>query len=167
LPRTEAESNTINRVLKARGLPSLDHPDVLRHFGGMVEDHTHFVELLRACEPALRRDMYEALKPHLKFPAKSLDQYIATAKEQAEAAQLPTIQADGSLKAFSVPVIDIPEYELWVQCSKCAREGFFYGERRADAVFELRRSGWAFDETVMQKHICANCLGEEDIALDA
>jgi hypothetical protein len=166
LPRTETESNAINRVLRAWGLPSLDHPGVIAHFGGMVQDHQHFTELLKACEPALRRDMYEAMSPHLHFKAKPLDEYITAAKEHAEAAQLPTIEADGTLKAFAIPEIDVPEFELWVQCSKCEREGFFYGERRADAIFELRRSGWAFDESVMQKHICANCLGEDD-ALDA
>jgi hypothetical protein len=132
----------------------------------MVQDHTHFTELLKACEPALRREMYEAMVPHLKFPAKPLDEYIIAAKEHAENAQLPTIEADGTLKAFAIPEIDIPEFELCVVCSKCEREGFFYGERRADAIFELRHAGWAFDESVMQKHICANCLGEDD-ALDA
>jgi hypothetical protein len=137
----------------------------------MVQDHQHFTELLKACEPALRREMYEAMAPHLKFPPKPLEQYIIAAKELAEAKQLPTIEADGTLKAFSTPVIgaaeiQVPEFELWVQCSKCEREGFFYGDRRADAIHELRNAGWAFDETVMQHHICPNCL-DEDHAMDA
>lgn len=127
----------------------------------MVQDHTHFTELLKACEPSLRREMYEAMSPHLKFKAKPLEEYIIAAKQHAEAAQLPTIEPDGTLKPFSVPEINIPEYELWVICSKCEREGFFYGERKADAIFELRKAGWSWDELGF-KSVCANCLGEDE-----
>lgn len=164
--RTETESNAINRVLKAWGLPSLDQPDVIPHMARLVQDHTHFCELLRACDPPLRREMYEAMRPYLKFPAKPLEEYIIAAKEHAEAAQLPTIEKDGTLKGFSVAEIDVPEFELWVQCSRCEREGFFYGARRVDAIHEMRNAGWAWDEGGMN-HICANCLDEIANAVDA
>ena len=84
-------SNAINRVLKARGLPTLEAPGILEVLGRMVENHEHFTELLRACDPKLRRDMYEAMKPHLRFTAKPLEDYIIAAKEHAEAAELPVM----------------------------------------------------------------------------
>jgi hypothetical protein len=166
VPRPEQESNTINRVLKARGLPSLDQPEVLPRLGYLVENHGHFTELLKACEPALRREMYEAISPHLRFRAKSLEEYISAGKQHAEAAQLPTIEPDGTLKEFAVPVIEDliedPTVTLWVTCTKCGKEGFFYGERLADAVHTMRSSaGWAYDEGG-NYHLCPECLDAMD-----
>jgi len=162
--RSADETNAINRVLKARGLPSLDHPEVLAYFGSLVQDHTHFTELLRACEPGLRRDMYEAMRPHLRFAAWPLDQYVATAKEEAQAKELPTIDQNGDLHPYSMPVIEVElePFELHVLCSFCDREGFFHGDREADSVHELRNAGWSWD-TFNRTAICANCLGESDV----
>jgi hypothetical protein len=106
--------------------------------------------------------MYEALSPHLHFRAKSLEEYISAGKQHAEAAQLPTIEPDGTLKEFVVPVIEEPTVELWVTCTKCGKEGFFYGDRLADAVHSMRSSaGWAYDEGG-NYHLCPECLDGMD-----
>jgi hypothetical protein len=137
--------------------------------GYLVDNHRHFADLLKVCEPVLQRKMYEAISPHLRFRAKSLEEYISAGKQHAEAAQLPTIEPDGTLKEFVVPVVPViedliedPTVTLWVTCVKCGKEGFFYGERLADAVHTMRSSaGWAYDEGG-NYHLCPGCLDAMD-----
>jgi len=160
MPRTE--HNAINWVLRARGLGTLEEPGTVAQLAYMVEDHLHFMELLRACEPSLRRDMYEAMRPHLRFPAHPLDRYIAAAGESAEAAELPTLDAAGGLRpymAHSIPEeVSMPvPYELRVKCHRCGKEQLFYGERLIDAIRTARHHGWAYDEFLI-KHYCPECL---------
>lgn len=170
--RSQAESNAINRILKARGLGSLNDPDVVPALSRMVEDHQHFTEILRACEPMLRREMYEAMVPHLRFQAKTLEDYIIAAKEQAAAAELPVLERNGNLKPYMMPsigkvaVVEVPDFELWLQCAKCGKESFFYAERKVDAIVGARDAGWAWDEYELC-HMCPNCLDEvSGVALD-
>lgn len=158
--RSAAESNAINRVLKAWGLGSLNDPGIVETFARAVDDHEHLTKLLRACDPELRRDMYEAMRPHLRFTAKPLEDYIVSAKEHAEAAQLPTIDSAGNLHPFDTPnvtVVEVPEFELWVQCHRCQKEAWFYGERKADAIHTMRKESWAYDESEC-RHLCPECL---------
>jgi hypothetical protein len=158
--RPAAESNAINRVLKARGLPGLDEPGVAEALAFLVEDHTHFMELLRACEPGLRRDMYEAMSPHLRFPARPLDHYVFEAQAFAAAAELPVMDEQGFLHPYNTPTVvtvEVPVTELWAACSKCSKEGIFLGATKADAIYTMRSAGWAFDESALQ-HICPDCL---------
>jgi hypothetical protein len=158
--RTQQESNAINRVLKARGLPALDEPGVIEALAFQVEDHTHFMELLRACEPTLRRDMYEAMRPHLRFTAKPLEDYIVAAKAHADAAELPVMDEQGFLhphRSPSIVTVEVPVVELWAKCHRCGREGIFLGAHKGDAIFTMRTSGWAYDESG-QSHLCVDCL---------
>lgn len=159
--RTQQESNAINRVLKARGLPSLDEAGVVEALARQVQDHTHFMELLRACEPVLRRDMYEAMKPHLKFSARPLDSYLAAAQEYAAAAELPVMDEKGFLHPYNTPsiaTVEVPMVELWARCTRCSCEGIFMGAHMGDAIYTMRSAGWAFDESRFQAHLCPECL---------
>ena len=164
--RAARRSNSINRVLKARGLPSLDEPGVIEALAFQVEDHQHFTELLRACDPLLRRAMYEAMSPNLRFSAKPLEYYIMAAKEHAEAAQLPVMDAQGLLHPFREPVIitveAVPPFELRVKCGKCQKAAYFVGDCKGSAIFAMRTFGWAYDESASQKHLCPECLDAVD-----
>lgn len=164
--RDKAEENAINRVLKARGMPTLDEPGVLMALAYQVQDHTHFMELLRACDPALRRDMYESMRPYLRFIAKPLEDYIIASKEHAEAAELPLMDEYGFLHPHRIGVVEVPEIELWAQCAKCQKEGIFCGFNTSDAIFTMRSSGWAYDESSQQSHVCPECLDGMTDAMD-
>jgi hypothetical protein len=164
--RSQQETNSINRVMKAWGIGSIEEPGSIGALARMVQDHDHFSELLRACEPQLRKDMYDAMSPNLNFPAHSLDWYIIHAKQHAESQQYPTMEADGTLKAYNPPAagvkpaiaaIEIPQEELWLKCVKCGKESFFYAGRKVDTIDEARKAGWAFDEFRVF-HMCPNCL---------
>ena len=167
--RTQQETNAINRVLKAWKMGSLDAPGAVPAMARCVQDHQHFSELLKACEPMLRRQMYEAMAPNLRFPAKPLEDYIIMAKQHAETMQLPTLDELGNLHGYMEPRIgaearaevklevEVPRFELIAQCSKCKAEAIFYGERKADAITDMRHFGWAFDE-FLTSHLCPACL---------
>jgi hypothetical protein len=159
--RPPGESNAINRVLKARGLPSLEEAGVVEALAFQVENDQHFMELLRACEPRLRREMYEAMSPHLRFIAKPLDYYLAQSQAYAAAAELPVMDEKGFLHPYMTPsitTVEVPAIELWAKCGKCGREGIFLGATKADAIFNLRSSGWAWDEFDISNSICVDCL---------
>jgi hypothetical protein len=167
--RSPQDDNAINRVLRTRGLPTLDKPGAVAHLAGMVEDHQHFTELLRACEPALRREMYEAMRPHLRFAALPLDDYIIRAKEQAEAGELLVMDTQGNLKAYSMPQVFLQQmaaFELYVACSRCATLAIFLGRNQADAIANGRNAGWAWDESIERRHLCTKCLEEIPNAMD-
>jgi hypothetical protein len=167
--RNLQETNSINRVMKSWGLGSLDEPGSVERLAGMVQDHEHFGELLRACEPALRREMYEAMSPNLRFPARSLESYIIDAKEHAASMEFPTLEANGNLKPYMPPYVGNapaptpePEFELYAACSRCEKASIFYGERKADAISALRHAGWAWNELAEQQCLCPDCLDNHD-----
>lgn len=88
--QTRQEKKAINRMLKNHGLPTLEAPSgLMEALGRQVMNHEHFRSLLVRCEPNERNNMYESLKPHLRFTPHPLDVYIAQAGQDAEARQLP------------------------------------------------------------------------------
>jgi len=185
-----ATENAINRVLRAHGLPELGTAGVVIALASLVENHQHLTELLRACEPWLRREMYEGLRPYLRFPARPLDWYISAAQEFAEAAELPTMNAAGGLDPYTRPVVTTEQEEeeekteddeegegkdeddenddeddraiLLVFCYRCRKEAQFSGERIVDAIQKARRASWGIDESVAGKHLCPECLDAVD-----
>jgi len=102
--------------------------------------------------------MYEAMRPHLRFPAQSLAYYEGRAAEQAQNAQIPTIDEQGNLHDYLPTVIETPAAELHVNCSKCPKEIIFFASDKAEAIFTMRTAGWAYDESVEEKHLCPECL---------
>ena len=140
--RSEQESNAINRVLKARGMPALDQPGVIAALARQVDDHTHFMELLRACEPSLRREMYEAMRPHLQFVAHPLEDYIIASKAYAEAAELPVMDEQGFLHPHmtgTIVTVEVPAVELCGALRQVRQRGNF--PRREQSGRHLHHAG--------------------------
>ncbi len=172
--RTGPETRAINHFLRNRGFAGLDEPGALmQQLGFCVADHDAFRSLLTRCEPVERRNMYEALKPHLRFEAKALDVYLAEAGAIAEAKQLPTTDDTGALTAFKRTDIEsesyrlgkaimdeIGKYKLVLTCKKCTRQEMFSGNRKIDAVATARGEGWTYDELNSTGfEICPTCPG--------
>lgn len=127
-----------------------------------VRNHDHFSRLLTEMEPGLRREMYEAMRPHLKFESWPLDKYVARAAEMAEREKLPVLSPDGKLLEFR-PAHDLSSAQkhaqdildrelasrtLYLHCSKCTAEGIFYGhegQTKADVTIKARLAGWVYD----------------------
>jgi hypothetical protein len=160
---------TINNYLGNRGLSTLDDPQGLcQQLGFLVEDDKHFMQLLNKCQPQYRRDMYEALRPHLRFAARPLDVYIAELGMEAEIQQLPTIDGDGKLRAFRLAEIrtvenvveeTLSKLHLTLTCIRCTREETFHGGTKGDVIYKARAAGWTYglDKTGQGHEICPEC----------
>jgi hypothetical protein len=175
--RSQTEENAINRVLRSWGMGSLGEPGVVAQFASLVDDHAHFMKLLRACEPHQRRDMYEAMAPNLRFPAKPLEDYMVEAKAHAAAAEYPTLDEQGNLHQYYPPEVNTASWRpdqdvidtavnaiealsargyLEVTCRKCTKTARFYGQNKAEGIFKAREAGWAYDE-ITGKETCPEC----------
>ncbi len=147
----------INHELKKMGLATLGEAGALMSQLAMfVRDENHFRSLLNACDPEDRRDMYESLRPNLRFELKPLDVYVAEMAIDAARRQLPTIGPDGGLVAYKPPpeiriddalatdaiAADIAKYRLHVVCVVCTAEDTFSGITQEDAVKAAREYGW-------------------------
>ena len=95
----------INQTLGEHGLGQLDHPGLVNQLAYFVRDHEHFRSLLVACEPDKRTGMFDAMAPNLRFQARTLEQYLMEARQDAEARRLPLQAEDGTLKEFQIPEI--------------------------------------------------------------
>ena len=179
----------LNRILRSAGLATTSEPFALcAQLGYLVRDHAHFLSLLVACDPPQRRDMYEALRPHLRFVPKALDVYLAEAAMDAAARQLPVMGDDGKLHEYTAPevfsgemvgildemevkiaaedtetaqaavAVALAKEHLHLTCRKCTKAATFDGTRRADCVEAAREAGWGYDSWKGGSEICPNCL---------
>lgn len=171
------DRQTINRYLRAHGLATLEDPQAMvPQLAFHIVDHEHFKRLINTTEPEYRREMYEALKPHLGFEPKPLDVYIAELGQQAETEQLPTVDRDGNFHAFRVSTVksasseleeviveileeELSKFHLTLTCRSCTREETFHGGTRGDAIWKARRAGWTYglDNTGRGREICPEC----------
>lgn len=174
LAATRQEAGFIGKLLKRCGLPT-DLGAAIAALAGTIRDHKHFENLLTSVSAADRQDMYDAIKPHLRFRAKPLDVYIAGVGQRAEREQWPTVAPDGSLKAFK-PALDVASIKKDVEnmiaaqmakrtltlfCTKCTAQESFHAigeETRVAVVMRARKAGWIYDYTVDPgREICPKC----------
>lgn len=141
-----------------------------------VRDHKHFERLLTEAGPKLRQELYDALVPHLRFRAKPLDVYVASAGQMAEREQLPVMDQNGMLHEFR-PAQDVSsvqkqvegllaealaERTLILRCGKCTRIEKFFGtedETKVAVITKARRAGWVYDNSGEDPaEICPECF---------
>ena len=175
--RSVKERLEINNFLGRRGLATLDDPrGLVQQIGYLVQDHDHLRSMLIRCEPEHRRDMYESLKPYLRFEARPLDVYIAEGQQDAERRQLPTIGEDGQLVPFKPAEIHTGEAgdqapsSSAVLCGACgkvydivASEGACPFCAAAPATRELEVAQAAVDQAFARKTltlVCRKCTAE-------
>jgi hypothetical protein len=183
--RIDSEKAQINRLLASNGLGTLDDPGLVPQLGYLmsqaIRDHGDFRTMLNRCEPGGRRNLYESMRPYLRFEVKPLDVYLAELGEIAERKRLPIVRADGTLAPFKAPQINPPaagdqpqakssdleiaqaaiaeavaQYHLAVVCGKCTREASFPGVTRPEALERAREAGWKYD-AVSEKERCPKC----------
>ncbi len=171
----QADAIRMRRSLRAANLPSDFGTALAQLARDYVRDDKHLTEILADTPPEMKRDVYESLRPNLKFTAKPLDWYETQAKEQAEREKLPILGPDGRLLEFR-PAQDISSVEkraqeildeavaektLILRCKKCTALEKFFGlehESRIDVIKKARRKGWVYDSTgKIPAEICPNC----------
>lgn len=174
-----SERRLMNKTLGQRGLAQLSEPRALiLQLAMFVHDHEHFRQLLTKCDPLERRNMYESLRPHLKFKAHALDVYVSQAGQESERKKLPTIDEAGNLKPFQTSEIvfdplkakanaaildDIHKrmnsHHLTVTCVKCTRSAEYSGGTLVDATIKARKDGWVYSEKHGKpQETCEHCV---------
>jgi len=168
------EANFVQGMLKRYGLPT-DIGGAIAALAGTIRDHKHLEGLLTKTGAADRQELYDSLVPHLRFTAKPLDVYIASAGQRAEREQWPILGPDGNLLPFK-PAADVSSVTKDVQdmlasamakrtltltCSKCLHEETFFAigeETRVAVVIRARKAGWVYDYVSdPPREICPTC----------
>ena len=154
------ERRELENQLVVMGMSRLQDPDLIQQFAVIINTyggHDFFEGLLGECEPAKRTEMYEALRPHLKFNPWPLDTYIEHIK--ARASQLASTEApvtvEGEKYAF-VTKEQATDCLLTLTCCKCTSQQHFMGKTPVEAITLARSAGWVRD-LVKQKEICPKC----------
>jgi len=175
--RSARQRREINQLLGAHGFGQLDDRGLIPQLAYCVRDHDHFRDLLKVCDPLERKNMYESLRPYLRFQAKPLDVYIAEAGAEAERRQLPRWDsASQTFSEFKVPEVSttlaehaeraIHNQDCWektkhslvLTCAKCTFTQEFFGETLVAAALEARKAGWVYDELEGKpREICPKC----------
>lgn len=166
--QSAAERAAISHYLAKHGLGRLDDLGLMAQLGYLIDNDQEFSRLLNVCDPANRREMYEALKPNLRFAARLLDEYVSEWREQAEVRQLPVVGPDGTLRAYNVPEINtvlaeaVAKYHLIIVCRRCTREASFPGTDRYECVLAARVAGWIYTHGEQSEgyEICPQCADD-------
>jgi len=159
----------VERQLRRFGIGSIS--DAIIALAKTIRDHKHLETFLTSIESAAdRQEVYDSIRPHLRFQAKPLDVYVASAGQMAEREQLPILGEDGRLHAFK-PASDVrsqaqetldrymAEKSLTLTCYKCLFEESFYAlndETKVDVTIRARKAGWVYD-IAKDKEICPKC----------
>lgn len=174
LANSAKEAGFVRKALKRFGLPS-DFGAAIAALASTIRDHRHFETVLTSCDPEERQMLYDSCRPHLKFTAKPLDAYVASAGRMAERLQLPVIGPNGELLEFR-PAQDVKSAEksaedavaaeiakktLILVCAKCTRQQSFVAvgnETPVDVILKARREGWVYDHIAQPpREICPQC----------
>ena len=156
---TLKERNKINHELKTLGFGGLEDRSLYQQIATIYRTHESFRGLLMSTAPAERRLAYEALRPHLCFAPKSLEDYEREVKEKAEREQWPIFDGSPYPKAFKSIEFESDEYKLakaataaiqaaeakgflMLCCVKCTREQGYGGKTRKDAFNNAHLDGW-------------------------
>lgn len=164
------ERAIINRLLSKLELPSLDDAaNLVPVLAAQVRDHDHFRTLIARCEPEQRWDMYESMRPYLRFTPHELDWYIMEAKAVADACKLPEWDSEKGAWREPKPTPEVKAIQkaveetlmsgrLTLTCRRCTFTETFAAakERKADAVEKARDAGWIYDPSAKYE-LCPKC----------
>jgi hypothetical protein len=160
------EKRKIENQLMVMGLRQLSDPEmviqmarIINAHPGYTDPHAFYMGLLGECDPQQRNDMYEALRPHLKFAPWPLDRYEALLAEptaHVQSSERPVL-INGKEYA-EVPAADSEWCFLTLTCHKCTRSEEFGGFTLVAAMQVARTDGWVRD-VLKQKEVCPKCSG--------
>jgi len=172
---TLKERQTINKKLKQMGFGGLEDRNLFSQIATLYRSHESFRGLLMSTAPDQRRIAYEALRPHLCFPAKPLDVYEREIKEKAEREQWDIWNGTPYPEKFRVGEVESDEHKLARQaeeaieqarhekaggtlemvCTRCTVAAAFPAPKRKEAVRKAWEAGWRWDErNGVKRHYC-------------
>lgn len=165
------EKRRVENQLMVFGLAGLHDPDLIQQLADLVscwpgDKHDYLVDLFSECEPAERYEMYEALRPKLKFKALAFSQYeaqialkagamISQGRMRVEGQRPKPIEIGGS-KLRVVPKALATGAVATVKCHRCPKTDQFLADSPAGAMIAARAAGWVRDKA-LNKETCPEC----------
>lgn len=177
LQKVRNEADFIGRMLKRLGLPT-DLGQAIASLAKTVRDHKHLERLLTETDAKDRQDLYDSIKPHLRFQPKPLDVYVASAGQRAEREQWPIIDEKGNLREFrpgtdanslalaaeQAIAADLAARSVTLICDKCMRQGIYpalAGETKVSVMKRVRMAGWFHDYLATPaRELCPECASK-------
>lgn len=135
-----------------------------RH-GEWIDRHKFLRDLLAECDKKDRTEMYEAIKPHLKFAVKPLADYesmmterinVLTSKgaARAEGRAVAPIEIGG--KKFRAARADEATNAIaTLHCQRCWKKKRFIADTPVSALIAARNAGW---KRMPEKWTCPACV---------
>jgi hypothetical protein len=164
------ERRKMENQLMVMGLKGLNDPELVIQMARIINDHPGFTNphsfylgMLGECPQEQRTQMYEALRPHLKFDVWPLEAYMRLLKEHASnvASHYDPVKisfADQEFKEVGREEAD--GVLVKVTCYKCTAFAEFYGDTVVTAITIARSDGWMRD-IAEQKEVCPKCAAVE------
>lgn len=151
------ERRRMENQLMMMGLKRLDDPQLIAQLGHLVTDHWFLMGLINECDQEKRVEMYEAIKPHLKFKPKPLEDYILMLKEQANAMATlyKPVEVGEQKMEYCLPQ-QATGVVIEMRCYKCTRIQRFHAKTPVQAAIKAREKGWVRD-LGENKEICPKC----------
>ena len=163
--QNQQSKSFVDRQLKRFGIGSIG--EAIAALAKTIRDHKHLETFLTSIDDLeSRQEVYDSIRPHLRFEAWPLDRYVAAANSMAERQQLPILGEDGKLHAFK-PAQDVKTVEkmiaavvadrrLTLTCSKCTEQDTFFRvgmETAVDVRIKALKDGWI----LVPKELCPKC----------
>jgi hypothetical protein len=167
----DEQKRKLENQLVVMGLSQLNDPELIIEMAklinahpGFTNSHSFFLGFINGCEQEKRTEMYNALRPYLKFDVWPLEKYVAKLKEHASnvASYYDPVQlSDEPVKFGGKEFRQVKPGEadaciLTLTCYKCTKTEDFMGLTPVEAVTVARSVGWVRD-LEMQKEICPDC----------
>lgn len=151
------EQRKLENQLIVMGLNKLHDPNLVPQMARLIPGHEIFAGMLNECDQDKRREMYEAMRPYLRFKPLPLDTYMNQFKEKANAIDSQTTPISiGKQKFEEVAPEEATQCIATLTCAKCTRQKSYIGDTPAAAATAARQAGWVRDLT-LQKEICPKC----------
>jgi hypothetical protein len=179
---TPTQKCKLNHQLNSAGLASIENPrDLLAQLALGIRTHKQFRDLLMKVVPEERTNCYNSLKPFIHFEVKSLSDYLADARTEADADNPVT----GALTAYedynptrkplerlAEEAIALREREdnakqrLELTCKKCTFVDYFFGQDRLQPYADAKSKGWSFEKIDgKEKALCPKCTPPERLVV--
>lgn len=170
----QASKRKLENELLTMGLAGLDSPELIQQMAELVnrwpgDKHEYLTDLINECDPENRAEMYNAIRPHLKFKPMALDQYVARIAERAGAAvSKRQMRVEGSaprpIQVGNASYVPVPKAlsnraVATVRCHRCPKVEKFVDDTPAGAMLLARKAGWIREKGV-NKECCADCAAK-------
>jgi hypothetical protein len=167
----QKEKRQLENQLLAEGLAKLDSPELIEQMANLVNNwpgdrHEFLMGLINECDDKDRSEMYNFIRPHLKFKPLPLDTYVAHIAERAGAmVSQNRMRVEGSrprpIQIGRDTFVPVPKEiatgaVATVKCHRCNKGEKFHAATPVGAMLKARQAGW-IREPGINKECCAEC----------